>query len=101
MNRNAGDLPFDRVINTQSELPASTLYADINSPLFGHFHQTLSETAKAGQTSYRIRYRPSLTPSTKPLAVSGYGIELSLKRTDYIVIDDRQAEKGKEASTEE
>ena len=29
--------------------------------------------------------------------LSGYGVELALKRTDYIVIDDRDAEKGSEA----
>jgi UDP-glucose:glycoprotein glucosyltransferase len=88
---NAGDLPFDRILNIHSDLPPSILYVDLESPLFGHFHQTLTETARAGQTSYRIRYRPSLK-SSKPLAVSGYGIGLVLKRTDYIVIDDRQAE---------
>ena len=59
------------------------------SPLFGQFHQTISNTARNGQTSYRIRYRPSATQEAKPLALSGYGIELALKRTDYIVIDDR------------
>ena len=59
------------------------------SPLFAQFHQTISNTARNGQNSYRIRYRPSTTQEAKPLAVSGYGIELSLKRTDYIVIDDR------------
>ena len=95
--RNPGDLPFDRIINSNSDLPTSTLYVDINSPLFGHFHQTLSETAKAGRTSYRIRYRPSLSPSQKPLSISGYGAEFALKRTDYIVIDDRAAEKDKES----
>ena len=67
----------------------STLYVDINSPLFPHFHQTLSTTARAGQTSYRIRYRPSSSATSQPLIVSGYGVELALKRTDYIVIDDR------------
>ncbi len=61
------------------------------SPLFGQFHQTISKTARSGQTSYRIRYRPSLSSSDKPLVVNGYGIELALKRTDYIVIDDRDA----------
>lgn len=66
----------------------STLYADINSPLFGHFHKTLSSTARAGRTSYRIRYRPPPTTGS-PLALGGYGVELALKRTDYIVIDDR------------
>ena len=59
------------------------------SPLFAQFHQIISNTARNGQNSYRIRYRSSTTQETKPLAVSGYGIELALKRTDYIVIDDR------------
>ena len=37
----------------------------------------------------------------RPLFVNGYGVELTLKRTDYIVIDDREAatsEEGKDAS---
>ena len=59
------------------------------SPLIGQFHQTISNTARNGQTSYRIRYRPSTALEAKPLAVSGYGVELALKRTDYIVIDAR------------
>jgi len=59
------------------------------SPLFGQFHQTISSTARNGWTSYRLRYRPSASSSAKPLSVNGYGIELALKRTDYIVIDDR------------
>ncbi len=71
--------------------PHSILYADITSPLFAQFHQTVSATARSGQTSYRIRYRPFTTGSAKPLMVSGYGVELALKRTDYIVIDDRAA----------
>lgn len=62
------------------------------SPSFGQFHQTISSTARSGRTSYRIRYRPSASESAKPLALNGYGIELALKRTDYIVIDDRGAE---------
>ena len=89
------ELPFDRVTGKG---PASILYADIESPLFAHFHQTLSETAMAGQTSYRVRYRPMRQGG--PLLVSGYGVELALKRTDYIVIDDRQTG-GAESPTED
>ena len=91
--RNPENLPFDRVFRASSQAvqAPSILYADITSPLFGQFHQTISSTAHNGQTSYRIRYRPSQTQSAKPLAVKGYGIELALKRTDYIVIDDRSA----------
>ena len=91
--RNPENLPFDRVYRASSQAvqAPSILYADITSPLFGQFHQTISSTARNGQTSYRIRYRPSQTQSAKRLAVKGYGIGLVLKRTDYIVIDDRSA----------
>ena len=91
--RNLESLPFDRVLGVSSESnqAPSILYADITSPLFGQFHQTISSTARNGHTSYRIRYRPSQSQSEKRLAVNGYGIELALKRTDYIVIDDRGA----------
>jgi UDP-glucose:glycoprotein glucosyltransferase len=93
------DLPFDRLLgNKQSKTPA-ILYADIMSPSFRQFHKTVSLTAKSGKTSYRVRYRPSLGIDGSPLAVSGYGIELALKRTDYIVIDDRQAEDSDSANT--
>ncbi|KAL2045570.1 hypothetical protein N7G274_001998 [Stereocaulon virgatum] len=91
--KNPEPLPFDRILGEASDnqmLP-SILYADVTSPLFGQFHQTISNTARAGQTSYRVRYRPSASESAKPLAVNGYGVELALKRTDYIVIDDRSA----------
>ncbi|KAK3055105.1 hypothetical protein LTS18_011844, partial [Coniosporium uncinatum] len=85
-------LPFDRVLGgSTNELP-SILYADITSPTFRDFHRTVSRTARAGKTSYRIRYRPSPTARTSPLVLNGYGVELALKRTDYIVIDDRQAQ---------
>ena len=93
MTRSPETLPFDRVLGIDSQYVSapSVLYADITSPLFGQFHQTISSTARDGQTSYRIRYRPSESQSAKRLAVNGYGIELALKRTDYIVIDDRSA----------
>ncbi|KAL9099734.1 MAG: hypothetical protein Q9163_004812 [Psora crenata] len=104
--RDPDSLPFDRILSepTKPDAEPSILYADITSPLFGQFHQTLIRTARSGETSYRIRYRPSASSSEKPLAISGYGVELSLKRTDYIVIDDRKAdteEKEQPESSEE
>ena len=94
-------MPFDRVlgVSSQSIQAPAILYADITSPLFSQFHQTISGTARNGQTSYQIRYRPSQSQSAKRLAVNGYGIELALKRTDYIVIDDRSA--GSEEAEEQ
>lgn len=46
---------------------------------------------KEGKASYRLRYKPSAVQAARPLFLHGYGVELALKRTDYIVIDDRQA----------
>lgn len=89
--RNERVLPFDRVLGDHEE--SLVLYADITSPSFGGFHKELSQRAKDGEFSYRVRYRPSTSDDTQqPLFVSGYGVELVLKRTDYIVIDDRDAD---------
>lgn len=89
--RSPRELPFDRVLGEASAAPA-VLYGDIGSPLFNEFHQKLSALARDGQVSYRVRYRPPQHGEPRPLFVSGYGVELALKRTDYIVIDDREAE---------
>ena len=92
--RKTETLPFDRLleIGSSDALAPSILYADVTSPLFSHFHQIISRTARDRQTSYRLRYRRPASASSKPLAVNGYGVELALKRTDYIVIDDREKE---------
>ncbi|EFE42000.1 hypothetical protein TRV_03275 [Trichophyton verrucosum HKI 0517] len=99
-------LPFDRMLvvpNAQDEenQQSLVLYADITSPLFSEFHKAVSRRARDGEMSYRVRYRPSTAASrpAKPLFVSGYGVELSLKRTDYIMIDDRASGKGDSKET--
>jgi UDP-glucose:glycoprotein glucosyltransferase len=91
------ELPFDRILGDSANELSSIVYADITSPSFAKFHKTLSQTAKEGKTSYRIRHKPSSRASNSPLFVNGYGVELQLKRTDYIVIDDRQSEQGLKA----
>lgn len=98
--RNLRILPFDRVFGDVS-LPPAVLYADVASPMFKEFHHSLTALAKESQISYRVRYRPPQRWTSRPLYVSGYGVELALKRTDYIVVDDRDAEqRGKHDSQE-
>ncbi|KAF2478130.1 UDP-glucose:glyco protein glucosyltransferas-like protein [Lindgomyces ingoldianus] len=94
------ELPFDRVLGANSDAIPSILYADITSPTFAHFHKLLSKTAREGETTYRVRHKPSLSRLSSPLIVNGYGVELQLKRTDYIVIDDRPAKEGGNAATQ-
>lgn len=84
--RQTKHLPFDRVLGTGRE---AILYADPTSKTFGAFHKALSKAAADGSLSYRIRYRRTQTMPNTTLPMSGYGVELALKRTDYIVIDDR------------
>lgn len=97
----AGDqlraLPFDRVLGEGSVGRPTVLYTDITSESFRNFHKTLSKSARDGNLSYRVRHIAPSAPHDKALTVSGYGVELALKRTDYIVIDDRNTE---EASTD-
>lgn len=79
-------MPFDRTLGTGKE---AILYADPTSSTFGEFHKALSKAAREGSLSYRIRYRRTEATHATALPMSGYGVELALKRTDYIVIDDR------------
>ncbi|KAJ6788920.1 hypothetical protein PWT90_00131 [Aphanocladium album] len=82
-------LPFDRLIGAGKHV---ILFADPTSPNFGSFHTTLAKAAKAGALNYRLRYRRPKNDDQRELFVSGYGVELALKKTDYIVIDDRESQ---------
>lgn len=84
-------LPFDRQDGNNDALPA-TVYADITSGDFSKFHNLVKKSTKDGKVAYRIRHKPSSNTYSSPLRMSGFGAELALKRTDYIVIDDRNAE---------
>ncbi|XEU95809.1 hypothetical protein FSHL1_001094 [Fusarium sambucinum] len=87
-SKQAKVLPFDRVLGLGKD---AVLYADPTHASFGPFHDTLSQAARQGGLSYRLRYRRSPGASNSSLPVSGYGVKLDLKRTDYIVIDDRES----------
>ncbi|KAL2024740.1 hypothetical protein VTK56DRAFT_5561 [Thermocarpiscus australiensis] len=86
-------LPFDRRLGAGPQ--DIILYADITAQSFGAYHETAMRFARDGEGSYRLRYRRSPAHPNEPLSVSGYGVELTLKRTDYIVIDDRDTDTPK------
>ena len=98
--RKVKELPFDHVFNPSVQGETVVLYADILDEPFQAFHATLKRLANEGVVRYILRYRPSISSEEvgdKPLFVSGYGVELMLKRTDYIVIDDREVDLGTSA----
>ncbi|KAH0489133.1 hypothetical protein TgHK011_009577 [Trichoderma gracile] len=92
----AKDLPFDRTLGVGKE---AILYADPTSSSFGDFHKALANAARQGSLAYRLRYRRSETTHASDLPISGYGVELALKRTDYIVLDDRSHDEEAHAET--
>ncbi|KAK4156839.1 UDP-glucose:glycoprotein glucosyltransferase [Chaetomidium leptoderma] len=97
-NAQGRTLPFDRKFGAGS--PEVILYADITSPSFASYHETAMKMARDGEGSYRVRYKRSPAHPSEALSVNGYGVELALKRTDYIVIDDRDAGASKPPADE-
>ncbi|KAK2612217.1 killer toxin resistant protein [Conoideocrella luteorostrata] len=86
-------LPFDRTLGQGRE---AILYADPTSVEFAKYHEPLSKAARALSLNYRVRYRRANSSINKPLPISGYGVELALKKTDYVVIDDRRTSQDAE-----
>lgn len=91
-------LAFDHVYpDPQYELtrPARTaiLYASPFSPNFRELHSYLYDIASrpAAHVEYVVRYVPSQETET-PSSLSGYGVALDLKKTDYLVLDDRTSQ---------
>ncbi|GES84353.1 UDP-glucose:Glyco protein glucosyltransferase-domain-containing protein [Rhizophagus clarus] len=86
-------LSFDHVLssNAGTTKPLIILYADISSPSFVPFHQFITDLVNNEKAEYVLRYKPP-KGSQNSLYLAGYGVELALKKTDYIVIDDRKVE---------
>jgi UDP-glucose:glycoprotein glucosyltransferase len=78
-------LPFDRVIGDQG--PIVVVYGDVEDSRFKEFISTLYQSSTMGKLRLTLRYTPPNHDEKEIL--SGYGVDLTLKRTDYIVIDDR------------
>lgn len=88
---------FDRIRGDPDAAAAAVLYADITSIEFAEHHRALSKLAEEGTISYRLRHIPSPTGYERNLSLGGYGAALSVKRTDYIVVDDRSTEDAQTA----
>ncbi|KAJ3249147.1 hypothetical protein HDU78_007109 [Chytriomyces hyalinus] len=84
-------LSFDHVLSTNEHAPVAILYADmtVRSSL-KPFHDFLSKLATEGKVVYVLRLKPSNAQSSvSPLYLTGFGVELDIKSTEYKVIDDR------------
>ncbi|KAG0356409.1 hypothetical protein BG005_004658 [Podila minutissima] len=79
--------------------PFTILYADVYDPEFAAFREYLDTIGKDHGLEYSLRYRPPVKGDKEsPLTLSGFGVELALKNTDYIVIDDRDLGHGDDSA---
>ncbi|OWB76792.1 transferase activity protein [[Candida] boidinii] len=83
-------LPFDRVIGKSGNI--FILYGHFEDPVFKQFFTNLYQLALNGDLRIVWRYTPDISHESDDSefeTLGGYGIDLTLKRTDYIVVDDR------------
>ncbi|XP_061486068.1 UDP-glucose:glycoprotein glucosyltransferase 2 isoform X2 [Rhineura floridana] len=91
-----GDHKFPALSETG---PVVILYAEMGTKDFATFHKVLSEKAQKEEIVYVLRHFVQ-KPSSEKMYLSGYGVELAIKSTEYKVVDDSQA-KAKSNVTEE
>nr|XP_055070737.1 UDP-glucose:glycoprotein glucosyltransferase 2 isoform X1 [Misgurnus anguillicaudatus]XP_055070738.1 UDP-glucose:glycoprotein glucosyltransferase 2 isoform X1 [Misgurnus anguillicaudatus]XP_055070739.1 UDP-glucose:glycoprotein glucosyltransferase 2 isoform X1 [Misgurnus anguillicaudatus]XP_055070740.1 UDP-glucose:glycoprotein glucosyltransferase 2 isoform X1 [Misgurnus anguillicaudatus] len=83
-----------------TDLPVVVLYAEIGTKEFSTFHKVLSERAQEGKLIYMLRHFVA-EPKKQRMLLSGYGVELAIKNTEYKAIDDTQVKDSKSATTDE
>ncbi|XP_068184854.1 UDP-glucose:glycoprotein glucosyltransferase 2 [Antennarius striatus] len=79
------DHTYPRVDNT--DVPVVILYAEIGTKKFAAFHKVLSGKAEEGTVIYVLRHFV-LEPKPQKMLLSGYGVELAIKSTEYKAVDD-------------
>nr|XP_014348824.1 PREDICTED: UDP-glucose:glycoprotein glucosyltransferase 2 [Latimeria chalumnae] len=73
------------------DAPVVVLYAELGSKDFAVFHKTLSEKALKAEIVYVLRHYIQ-KPSSRKTHLSGYGVELAIKSTEYKAVDDTLVE---------
>lgn len=95
IQNSAETLPFDRIRNGKT--PLMILYTpDYSSLSFWHLFSSLI----SNDATFAIRYTTTVNEGAdgRPLYLSGYGVEMALKNTDYLVIDDRKEQQEEKSS---
>uniref|UniRef100_A0A671SUV3 UDP-glucose:glycoprotein glucosyltransferase 2-like n=1 Tax=Sinocyclocheilus anshuiensis TaxID=1608454 RepID=A0A671SUV3_9TELE len=82
-----------------TDLPVAVLYAEIGTKEFNTFHKVLSERAQEGKLIYVLRHFVS-EPKNEKMLLSGYGVELAIKSTEYKAVDDTQVKESKSLTTD-
>ncbi|KAF6085164.1 UDP-glucose glycoprotein glucosyltransferase 2 [Phyllostomus discolor] len=84
----------------KENLPVVILYAEMGTRSFGKFHTVLSEKAQNGEILYVLRHYIQ-KPASRKMYLSGYGVELAIKSTEYKTLDDTQVKAVANATVED
>ncbi|KAJ3277113.1 hypothetical protein HDV01_000165 [Terramyces sp. JEL0728] len=90
-------LAFDNYYSTKKSENIGILYADVYSEKYIPYYEKLKEVADSSNFNFVLRYRPS-TRTFPSISLSGYGVELAIKSTEYAVVDDRAVDDSLKAS---
>ncbi|XP_029790655.1 UDP-glucose:glycoprotein glucosyltransferase 1 isoform X2 [Suricata suricatta] len=85
-----------RYPSSNPESPVVIFYSEIGYEEFYNFHRQLISKNNAGKINYVFRHY-ILNPREEPVYLSGYGVELAIKSTEYKAKDDTQV-KGMEVN---
>ncbi|XP_074027064.1 UDP-glucose-glycoprotein glucosyltransferase [Leptinotarsa decemlineata] len=110
LRKQEGNLAQIEVFKVDTHFPGSAnhsltavLYGQLGTPEFSQFHRLLKQFALEGKIDYIIRHYVK-DNNSKPLRLSGYGVELQMKSTEYKSQDDTKVhedEKSDDNSEEE
>ncbi|XP_063354024.1 UDP-glucose:glycoprotein glucosyltransferase 2 isoform X2 [Pelmatolapia mariae] len=78
----------------KTDVPVVILYAEIGTKKFTSFHKALSEKAEKGTLTYVLRHFVA-NPKPQKMLLSGYGVELAIKSTEYKAVDDTEVKDSK------
>ncbi|KAM9851238.1 UDP-glucose:glycoprotein glucosyltransferase 2 [Aulostomus maculatus] len=78
----------------KTDVPIVILYAEIGTKKFTSFHKVLSEKAAEGTLTYVLRHFVA-NPKPQKMFLSGYGVELAIKSTEYKAVDDTEVKDSK------
>ncbi|XP_078310602.1 UDP-glucose:glycoprotein glucosyltransferase 1-like [Crassostrea virginica] len=91
---------FDHVYpGTGNKEVVATFYGELGKPGFNDMHEKLKSLSKQKKVTYVLRHYVK-TPSETNTRLSGYGVELAIKSTEYKAKDDTKIE-GDGTNTEE
>lgn len=83
---------FDHCYPFSPSLPTAVLYGEMGTKQFGSLFQVLWTRIETGQLRTCVRHW--IKERSNRLRLSGYGVQLAIKNTEYKAMDDTKVEEG-------